>query len=62
MKKLLLLSAIIGGLSAQAQVLTVASYPVRHPAKTTKTVLKVVFYPVAHPVKTAHYLLPPFLY
>jgi hypothetical protein len=35
MKKLLLLGAILGGLSAQAGVLRVTTYPVRHSPRNT---------------------------
>ena len=50
MKRLILVLA--AAIAAQAGILKVATYPVRHPVKTIKTTLKTGTYPVRHPIKT----------
>ena len=54
MKRILAVTAIIGflSISADAGVLKVATFPVRHFVKTAKTVFRVATFPVRHPVKT----------
>lgn len=51
MKKLALMALMSIGL-ANAAVLTVVIFPVRHPLKVVKTVVKIATYPVRHPIKT----------
>jgi len=46
--KALILIALATGAIAQAGVVHVATYPLRHPVKTVKTLA----YPLRHPVKT----------
>jgi len=51
MKTLIVILALsVAG--AQAGVLKVATYPVRHPKKVVRAVASVATYPVRHPVKT----------
>jgi hypothetical protein len=55
MKRTILL-AVFSTALANAGILKVATYPVRHPVKTVKCAAIVAFFPVLHHVRTARAL------
>lgn len=50
---------LILSISAQAGVLRVATYPLRHPVKSQEKVFTVATFPVRHPVKAVKTLAYP---
>jgi hypothetical protein len=57
MKRAILFLAVTA-IAAQAGILKVATFPVRHPVVTVSTTAKVVSYPVRHPIKTIKAVSP----